>query len=217
VGHLAEAFRTRPGARVTQSPSGRFGARGRLVDALFEHDPWHDYYGPGSVLERLCQLGGKVLRLGASPETTTALHYAEYLAPLPKKRRVVRHYRVMGPDGPETRSLSCLDDEHGIVDYPPPGSPPVSYPEDDYFAVLLGDYLARGEGARGVVGSAESCLLSAAELVAFGAEWMGRRLAGCPTTDQGASGEEHEDAGHDDHDDHDDHDGHDEGRGGRRP
>ena len=172
IGVLAEVFRTTPGTRVDANPSGRFGARGRRAAELLEGTPWDDYYGPGSTLHRLCAAGGRVLRLGADPDTTTVLHYAEYLAELPEKRRVRRHYRVDGPSGPETRVVASLDDEHGIVDWPREPDAP----ETDYFALALGAYLAQADVARGAVGGAPAELLDAADLVRFGARWMTEHL-----------------------------------------
>ena len=83
-------------------------------------------------MHRFVDAGGRVLRLGADLDTLTVLHYAEYLAPLPTKRRVRRHRLVKGRDHPELRVVECLDDSDGIVDYP----------EEDYFAVILREYLA---------------------------------------------------------------------------
>jgi aminoglycoside N3'-acetyltransferase len=166
VGYLAEAFRSRPGTVVTDNPSGRFAARGRMAEALLRNAPWDDYYGPDSPLHRLCNADGRVLRLGANPDTTTVLHYAEYLADVPNKRRVRRHYRVSGPGGPETRGVECLDDENGIV----------AWSGDDYFAVILKEYLALGRGRRGRVGRADAELLDAQDIVDFGARWMGTNL-----------------------------------------
>ena len=177
VGYLAEAFRTRPGTIVNDNPSGRFAARGRRADEILRHVPWDDYYGPGSPLHRLCEAGGRILRLGANPDTTTVLHYAEYLASVPGKRRVRRHYRVQGRDGPETRNVECLDDEHGIVDWPPPGGTHLEWPDTDYFAVILKAYLAAGRGARGRIGGAEAELIEAADIAEFGARWMTENLA----------------------------------------
>ena len=167
VGTLAEKFRKRPGTLVNDNPSGRFGASGRLAHDLLHDAPWHDYYGPRSPLDRFCRIGGRVLRLGASADTTTVLHYAEYLADLPNKRRVRRHYVCQGADGPETRAIECLDDEHGIVDWP----------GEDYFATILREYLATGRAAQGRVGQAASELIDAADFVRFGAEWMTRHFA----------------------------------------
>jgi hypothetical protein len=48
VGFFAEGFWRRSGTRVTDNPSGRFAARGRLALDLLADAPWHDYYGPGS-------------------------------------------------------------------------------------------------------------------------------------------------------------------------
>ena len=170
VGFLAEAFRRRPGTMLSANPSGRFGARGARAAALLRDQPWNDYYGPGSPLEKLTQWGGKVLRLGADPETVTVLHYAEYLADLPDKRRTRWAYLLATPQGPEQVWVECLDDLNGIADYP----------GEDYFAAIVGAYLAEGRGQTGPVGAAQAELLDAADLVAFGARWMEESL--CPQT-----------------------------------
>lgn len=168
VGWLAEAFRRRPGTLVSANPSGRFGACGARAAELLADQPWHDYYGPGSPLDKLCRWGGKVLRLGADPETVTVLHHAEYLAELPDKRRVRWDYVVAGANGaPEHVWTDCLDDAHGIVDHE----------DEDYFALILKAYLALGRHRAGRVGKAESELIDAADLVAFGARWMELHLA----------------------------------------
>jgi aminoglycoside N3'-acetyltransferase len=166
VGYFAEVFRGRPGTRVTDNPSGRFAARGRLPHDLLVDAPWHDYYGPDSPLDRLCRLGGRVLRIGANPDTTTVLHFAEYIAAVPNKRRVRRHYCCRGAEGQETRAVECLDDEHGIADWE----------GEDYFAVILRDYLAAGRAKSGRVGGASSELIEAADLADFGARWMSEHL-----------------------------------------
>jgi aminoglycoside N3'-acetyltransferase len=168
VGHFAEIFRRREGTLVTDNPSGRFGARGRLAQDLLADAPWHDYYGPGSPLDRFCRCGGRVLRMGANFDTTTVLHFAEYRAEVPAKRRVRRHYRCSGPHGAETRAVECLDDENGIVDWP----------GEDYFAVILRAYLATGRAVRGRVGLAQSELIEAGDLVEFGTQWMNAQFGG---------------------------------------
>jgi aminoglycoside N3'-acetyltransferase len=167
VGWLAEAFRRRTGTVVNDNPSGRFGARGAAAATLMRDTPWNDYYGPDSPLERFLHLGGRVLRLGADPETTTLLHYAEYLAAVPNKRRIRRHYRVVGPAGPVTRTMDCLNDETGIVDYP----------GEDEFAIILKAYLATRRVRTGRVGNAPSELIDGRDIVEFGARWMSENLA----------------------------------------
>ncbi len=165
VGVLAEVLRTRASTRVGAHPDGRFAASGRL-DRIVEDVPWDDYYGPGSPLARFVESGGRVLRLGADLDTLTVLHYAEYLTPIPAKRRVRRHHVVAGREGREIRIVESLDDTNGIVDHP----------GEDYFAVILREYLATGRALVGVVGRAVSELIDAADVVEFGAAWMVEHL-----------------------------------------
>lgn len=167
VGWLAEAFRRRPGTLVSDNPSGRFGASGRLAEALMADQPWDDYYGPGSPLEIFCRRGGRILRMGADPETVTALHYAEYLADLPDKKRVRWDYVVAGAGGAgEHVWIDCLDDLHGIA----------PYEGGDYFAAILTAYRPLGRHREGMIGKARSELIDAADYVAFGARWMEANL-----------------------------------------
>ena len=166
VGVLAEVFRATPGTVVSDHPEGRFAARGCHAGEFVSDVPWDDYYGPGSPLERFVERGGKVLRMGADVDTTTVIHYAEYLADVPGKRRVRRHPLIVRQGGVETVVVECLDDSDGIVDYPGP----------DYFGLILADYLAGGLASRGTVGGAASELLDAADLVRFAAQWMTERF-----------------------------------------
>jgi aminoglycoside N3'-acetyltransferase len=167
IGTLAEVFRTRRGTLVSDHPEGRFGAHGRLASELVDHVPWDDYYGPGSPLERFVEDRGKVLRLGADPDTVTLLHYAEYLVPLEGKRRARRHRKVRTAAGVELRVVECLDDSDGIV----------VWEGDDYFMLILREYLAAGHGATGTVGGARSELLDGRDLVEFAVAWMAEHFA----------------------------------------
>lgn len=167
VGSFAEVFRRTPGTMLSDNPSGRFAARGAIATELLRDQPWNDYYGPGSPLQKLCNAGGKVLRLGANPETVTLLHYAEYLARIPVKRRTRWDYVVAGADGPRHVWIECLDDAEGIVDWE----------EEDYFAAITKAYLATGAARQGMVGSAQSELIDATAFVAFGAAWMEAHFA----------------------------------------
>jgi aminoglycoside N3'-acetyltransferase len=128
--------------------------------------PWDDYYGPTSPLERFVQLEGRVLRLGADLDTVTLLHYAEYLAPIANKRRVRRHRMVATDTGLEMRVVASLDDSGGIVDWE----------GEDYFTLILREYLTTGEAETGAVGDAMSELIDAADLVEFAVRWMGDHL-----------------------------------------
>lgn len=166
VGWLAEAFRTRPGTILSANPSGRFGARGANAEALLSGQPWNDYYGPGSPLQRLSEQNGRILRLGADPDTVTALHYAEYLARLPNKKRTRWDYLLVAEGGPKHVWIDCLDDNQGIAESE----------GEDYFAVILKEYLELDRHRSGLVGQAQSELIDAADLLAFGTRWMERNL-----------------------------------------
>ncbi len=167
VGVLAEVFRTTRGTVASDHPEGRFAARGRRAFALVTDVPWHDYYGTDSPLDRLVAMGGKVLRLGADPDTVTLFHLAEFLADLPAKRRVRRHRLVPGPDGPTVRVVETFDDDDGIVEWP----------GGDYFVDILEAYRATGRATVGTVGDARSELLDAADAVVFAERWMVDHLA----------------------------------------
>jgi aminoglycoside N3'-acetyltransferase len=162
LGVLAEVFRQRPGVQVSDHPAARFAALGPEARSLLEPVPQHDFYGPGSALERLCR-GGAVLRLGADPDTVTLTHYAEYLVELPHTRR--RRVVYDCADG-RRLEVDALDDCEGIVDWP----------GGDYFSPLLADYLATGVARIGPVGDCRAELLDAADYVAFAVDWMGRHL-----------------------------------------
>ncbi len=174
VGVLAEVFRTRPGTLVSDHPEGRFASSGRLAAQLTTGVPWDDYFGPGSPLERLVEAGGRILRLGADPDTVTLLHYAEYLAPIQGKRRIRRHRKVKSVAGSQLRVVESLDDSTGIVDHP----------GEDYFASILRAYLATGRPARGRVGDASSELIDGADLVQFAVDWMATNLGSVPPGDR---------------------------------
>ncbi len=170
VGWLPEVFRRRPGTIVSDNPSGRFAARGRRAEALMAGQPWDDYYGPGSPLDKLCAEGGHILRLGADPDTVTALHLAEYLADLPDKRRTRWDYLIAGEDGPRHAWIECLDDSQGIAEWD----------GEDYFTVILKAYLDTGRARTGRVGRADAELIDAADIVQFGTTWMEQHLAPPP-------------------------------------
>lgn len=170
VGTLAEVFRQNAGTLVSDNPEGRFAARGCRAAELLADQPWDDYFGPGSPLEKLAAWGGRVLRLGADDETVTLMHLAEYLVSLPvEKRRVARTREVLLDDGRiETRTVRSLDDEDGIV----------PWDCEDYFALCMRAYRETGRVKRGRVGRCEAELLEAPDVLDFAVRWFGANLGG---------------------------------------
>ena len=163
MGVLAEVFRTYPGVEVNDHPADRFAAMGAAAKHLLAPTPLHDYHGPGSVLERFTACGGKVLRLGANPDTVTLTHHAEYLAAVPNKRRVRRRY-VRADTG--ELWIESLDDTDGIA----------VWEGGDYFPRIFLDYRASGGVRLGPVGRCEAELFEARPFVAFAVAWMNRHL-----------------------------------------
>lgn len=159
MGVLAEVFRTQDGVAVSDHPACRFAARGPDSGFLLHPCPIHDYYGPGSTLDRLVQLDGKVLRLGAPLDTLTLTHFAEYQAQIQDKLRVTRHYALATG---QTLSVNSLDDTDGIR----------RWSEGDYFPQILVDYLAAGHGQRGPVAACEAELLSAPHFLDYAVSWL---------------------------------------------
>jgi aminoglycoside N3'-acetyltransferase len=163
IGALAEVFRQREMTIVNDHPAARFGAQGAQSRELLVPVPLHDYYGPGSPLERFTRSGGSVLRLGADVDTVTLTHYAEYLARLDDKRRVRRHY--LRRDGRE-EWIESLDDCDGITEWS----------GGDYFSQLLIDFLTTGAVRTGPVGKCTAELFDARTYVTFAVEWLETHL-----------------------------------------
>lgn len=163
MGVLAEVFRTFPGVQVNDHAADRFAALGPAAAFLLEPSPLHDYHGPGSVLERFAACGGKVLRLGANPDTITLTHHAEYLADVPSKRRVQRRY-VRADIGEQW--IDSLDDTDGIA----------QWSGGDYFLQIFLDYRASGAVQLGPVGRCSAELLDGKNFLGFAVRWMNEHL-----------------------------------------
>ncbi len=163
IGALAEVFRNRKDVRVNDHVAGRFGAIGPLRREILEPIPLHDYYGPGSPLERFTALGGWVLRLGADQNTVTLTHWAEYLADVPNKLTARRRY-VRADTGEQW--VDSLDDSFGIVDWP----------HGDYFTEMFRDFIREGHVRSGKVGNCHAELFAAGTYVPFAVAWMEKNL-----------------------------------------
>jgi len=162
MGVLAEIFRRRCSS-FSDHASARFAALGPLADVITSEQPTHNYYGPGSPLERFVEHRGRILRLGANIDTVTLTHYAEYLADIPNKRRVRRRY-VRADIGEQW--IESLDDTDGIVEWS----------GGDYFSQILVDYFAAGHARHGPVGSCDAELFAGGPFVEFATSWIERNL-----------------------------------------
>lgn len=191
VGRLPERVRTWPGAYRSRHPMGSFAALGRRNQELLADQPWNGMYGPGSPLERLVDVDGQVLMLGAPLETATLLHYCESIAEIaeppsgPGKRRVTYRMPLSGcqtaADDGEVVWREFTDLETGSDEDPSAEVLPytgVVGERVDAFEVIMTDALAAGLSRSGRVGHAASHLLSARDLSAFGTQWIERQFGG---------------------------------------
>lgn len=156
-GVLVEFLRTYPESRVNDHPA-RFVARGPHAGALFATQPWDYAFGRESALDRLVELGGKILLLGADHDNVTFLHYVEHVADIPGRR--IARFKVPVLEGGRRvwRDMAEFDTSSAGV-HP-------SWP-DRFFATIVGDYLAASGNPGGRVGDAISHLIPAADLLAF--------------------------------------------------
>jgi aminoglycoside 3-N-acetyltransferase len=146
-GVLAEFVRTTPGAKRSGNPGASVAAVGAGADWFTADHPLDYGYGEGSPFAKLVEARGKVLMVGAPLDTMTLLHHAEHLARIPSKR--VRRYEVpfAAPDATCWRMVEEFDTSVPVV----PGLP------EAYFADVVREFLARGQGAQGPIGGARRC------------------------------------------------------------
>jgi aminoglycoside 3-N-acetyltransferase len=163
---LTEYLRTRAGAYRSGNPGASFAAVGDKAKWITEDHPLQYGYGPGSPLAKLCESGGKVLLLGVPLYTVTMLHYSEHMAPVPNKRTVRYKVPLLQNGERVWMDVEEYDTGKGIVDWE----------GEDYFLLIVREYLEAGNGRRGMVGTASSYLLDAPELHEFAVTWMERNF-----------------------------------------
>ncbi len=172
MGAMTEHFRSYPGSIRSRHPLG-YAAVGKLAQYVLKDQQWNYREGKGSPLEKLCELGGKVLLLGSSTANVTLLHFAENLADVPNKI-IVRYKMPIILDGKRTwKEFEEYRFTNGIVPWP-----------DDYFKTIVDSYLEKGNGKRGKVGMARSYLFDANDLNSFSVNWMEGNFCNLQETDQ---------------------------------
>jgi aminoglycoside 3-N-acetyltransferase len=156
-GALVELFRTSPGTLVNDHVA-RFVLRGRHADHLIAQQPWDYAFGHGSALDRFVQLDGKILLLGCDHDTVTFLHYAEHIVEIPGKR--VARFKVPVSEGGRRvwRDMAEVDTSSAGAH---PNWPP------RFFARIVDTHLANTHNRGGLVGDAQSVLLTARSLLEF--------------------------------------------------
>lgn len=168
-GLLNEFLRKLPGAERSPHPDASMIGVGAAAP-MVRHHPLGCAYGPGSPLERLLQANGRVLLLGAPPDSLTVLHYAEAIAQIPRKRRVT-YEMPMPAQGGGVRWIWTEDfDSNGILDrFAGEGCM-------DAVESIARDYIREQPHQQGRVGNAHCRLFEAASLVDYGRRWLEQRF-----------------------------------------
>lgn len=88
MGVIPETFRTLPGVVRSNHPHDSFAAGGRHAQDIVTEHSLHDGLGERSPLAAMYRLGARILLLGVSHDSSTALHLAENRASFRGKHHV---------------------------------------------------------------------------------------------------------------------------------
>ena len=81
MGTIPELFRHVPGARRSPHPQSSFTAIGAAAIDLVDQHPLDYRFGPASPLGKLHAMGGKILMLGAPPQSCSFFYLSQHRVP----------------------------------------------------------------------------------------------------------------------------------------
>ncbi len=159
-GRVAEALRTWPGAVHSGHPEAGVAAVGRHASRIASTHPLDDAYVAGTPYERVVELDGQAVLVGAPLDTVTLVHHAEAVARVEGKRRVAWRCPLLVDGRREWRTLHDIDTSEGALDY---GRLPGG---EDYVAWFARRALDAGAGRSGPLGAGTGHVFEARPLVA---------------------------------------------------
>ncbi len=161
-GAIAEFIRTTPGAVRSLSSGASVAAIGAKAEWLIADHALNYGYGENSPFAKIVQAGGKVLMVGAPLDTMTILHHAEHKARIGGKRVLRVEVPFWQGGAVEWRTIEEFDT----------GNPVVAGLADDYFRLIVEEFLATSrDSRRGFIGAAPSVLVPARDVVEFAVAW----------------------------------------------
>jgi aminoglycoside N3'-acetyltransferase len=158
AGVLGGLLAGHPAAARSANPDLSFAAVGREARALVEGHALDHGFGPGSPLDRLAGVGGKVLLLGAPLGSATIVHHAEYLCDVPGKLTVEYEVPIL-VDGRKIWRPATQLDSNGFLAV-------IKARGEDHVAEAVRAYLPLERHRDGRVGRAWCHLFDAADLLA---------------------------------------------------
>ncbi|OTA17328.1 hypothetical protein Xvie_01175 [Xenorhabdus vietnamensis] len=163
-GILAECVRTTKGAIRSQNPGASVAVLGNNAAYFVENHSLNYGYGTNSPFAKFVACQGKILMVGAPYETMSLLHHAEHLANIPNKR-----IRKMELPLLQNNQVSwVMLEEFDTVD------PVCKQFNQDYFKDIVEHfcYLHPEMIVKGIIGSADTLLVPAKEILDYAVHWM---------------------------------------------
>jgi aminoglycoside 3-N-acetyltransferase len=155
-GAFAELFRTTPGVICSTNAGSRMAAIGAKAEFLTANHPVNYGLGKDSPLERLYEIGGKVVLIGSDTDAVTILHYAEAIAPIKDKQKFNLKVPIEKNGKTIWIDMEEYDSATGIRDWP-----------DRFFAFIVEQYIQTRNLKAGLVGRARTYVLDVQDLVQF--------------------------------------------------
>ena len=160
-GAFAEFFRGTAGVICSRNPGCRMSAIGSKAEWMLNDHPFNYGLGTGSPLERLCEVGGKVVLIGSDLDAVTLLHYAEAIAPIAEKKLVRIKIPLLQSGEKQWIDVEEFNSSTGIRDWP-----------DRFFAEIIETYLRKFSVIAGKIGQATTYVVDAKQLSEFAVSIM---------------------------------------------
>ncbi|MBI6550741.1 aminoglycoside 3-N-acetyltransferase [Xenorhabdus lircayensis] len=162
-GVFAECIRTTKGAVRSKNPGASVVAIGNNAEYFIENHSLNYGYGNNSPFAKFVASRGKILMIGAPYETMSLLHHAEHLANIPNKNIRKMEIPLLQNDQVEWVKLEEFD----TVD------PVCEQFDESYFKDIVEQFCHSRSGAiNGVIGSANTLLVPAKEMLDYAIHWM---------------------------------------------